>query len=120
MIGIDWTKCDWQSRLEVEPMRFRGSLLNDSSFFGLSIPNTVMKECRIKEVDFRQAKLQNANFSHSDMEGALFWDTHLENADFSGCENLLLDMRTCHLKGAKMGRYDALAMMSSLGIVLVD
>lgn len=78
-----------------------------------------MKECRAKEVDFRSALLQNANFTGTDFKGALFGDTHLENANFTDVCNTQIDIRTNHLKGAIFSRFEALALLEGLGIVLV-
>ena len=79
-----------------------------------------MKECRVKDVDFRNATLKEANFSSSDFKGALFANTHLENANFTDAQNTSIDIRTNNLKGAIFSRYEALYLLETMGIVLVD
>ena len=79
-----------------------------------------MKECRAKEVDFRNATLQNANFIGTDFKGALFANTHLEDANFTDSNNTLIDVRSNHLKGAVFSRYEALFLLETMGIVLAD
>ena len=59
-----------------------------------------MRECRAKEVDFRNATLKNANFKGTDFKGALFGNTYLEGADFTDSNNTMIDIRANHLKGA--------------------
>ena len=120
MIGIDWTMCDWKSLLSSEPMRFKQCILNDSNFHGLSQDRIEMKECSAKELDFRSGTFKNANFSSSDFKGALFGDTHLEYANFSDTSNINIDLKTNYLKGARFSRYEALYLLESMGIVLVD
>ncbi|MDF1880773.1 pentapeptide repeat-containing protein [Sulfurimonas sp. MAG313] len=120
MIGIDWTMADWKSLLSPEPIRFIECILNDSNFFGLSLEGLVMKECRVKEVDFRNAILKKANFKESDFKGALFDNTHLEEADFTNAQNTYLNIYKNHLKGAIFNRYEALFLLETMGIKLVD
>lgn len=79
-----------------------------------------MKECRAKEVDFRNASMQNGNFKGSDFKGALFANTHLEGADFTDSTNTMIDVRSNHIKGAIFSRYEALFLLETMGIVLAD
>lgn len=120
MIGIDWTMGDWKSLLTPEPIRFIECILTDSNFLGLSLEGMVMKECRAAEVDFRNCSLKKANFSQTDFKGALFENTHLEGADFTEVQNTNINIRTNYLKGAIFSRYEALFLLETMGIVLVD
>ena len=120
MIGIDWTMANWKSLLSAEPIRFKECILNDSNFFGLSLEGLVMKECRAKEVDFRNASFQKANFAGTDFKGALFEKTHLEGTDFTEAQNTHIDIHSNYLKGAIFSRYEALFLLEIMGIVLVD
>ena len=79
-----------------------------------------MTECRITEADFRNALLQKSDFRGSDLKGALFGNTHLENANFTQAQNTIIDLRINYLKGAIFSRYEALFLLESMGIVLVD
>ena len=79
-----------------------------------------MRECSAKDVDFRSGSFKNANFSSTDLKGALFGDTHLEYANFSDATNTQIDLKTNHLKGAKFSRFEALFLLESMGIILVD
>lgn len=80
----------------------------------------IISECRAKEVDFRSALLQQANFTATDFKGALFGGTYLENANFTNASNTQIDLRTNHLKGAIFSRFEALSLLEGLGIVLVE
>ena len=119
MIGIDWTICDNKSLLSAEPLRFIECILNDNNFFGLKLEDLVMKECRAKEVDFRNSSLQKADFSGTDFKGALFENTHLEYANFTDAQNTYIDIRTNHLKKAIFNRYEALFLLEIMEITLV-
>lgn len=78
-----------------------------------------MRECRAKEVDFRNGTFQKADFTLSDFKGALFGNTHLEEANFTDATNTMIDLRSNYLKGAIFSRYEALYLLESMGIVLV-
>jgi len=120
MIGIDWTMADWKSLLNANPIRFSKSILNDSNFFGLHLENIIMKVCEVKEVDFTSSFLKNGNFTKSDFKGSIFHSTNLEGANFTDTSNSSINLKTNHLKGAIFNRYEALYLLESMGILLVD
>ncbi len=120
MIGIDWTMADWKSLLNAEPLRFRECILNDSNFFGLTLEEMVMRECKAKEVDFSNGSFQRADLKGTDFKGALFANTHLEGADFTDAKNTMIDVRSSHLQGTIFSRYEAMFLLASMGIVLAD
>ena len=120
MIAIDWSMCDWKSLLSSEPLKFRECILNDSNFYGVSQERLEMIECSARDVDFRSGSFKNANFKASDFKGALFGQTQLEYANFSDASNTQIDLKNNHLKGAKFSRYEALFLLESMGVVLVD
>ena len=120
MIGIDWTMCDWKSLLSSTPIEFRECIVNDNNFFALTIDRVVMKKCSAKYVDFRSGSFSGADFSTSDFKGAWFESTKLEYANFTDATNTQINIKTNHLKGAIFSRYEALFLLESMGIVLVD
>ena len=120
MIGIDWTMADWKSLLTAEPLKFKECILNDSNFFGLNLDELEMKECRAREVDFRNCSLKKSNLSQTDFKGALFESTHLEEANFTDTQNTHINILKNHVQGAIFNRYEALYLLETLGIELVD
>ena len=120
MIGIDWTMCDWKSLLSSEPLRFQKCILNDSNFYGLSQDRMQIKECSAKELDLRSGSFINADFTATDFKGALFGNTHLEYANFKDATNTNIDLKNNYLKGAIFSQYEALYLLESMGIILVD
>lgn len=79
-----------------------------------------MRECRAKVVDFQNGTFPKADFTGTDFKGALFANTHLEYANFTDATNTMIDIRSNHLKGTIFNRYEALFLLESMGIVLVD
>jgi uncharacterized protein YjbI with pentapeptide repeats len=117
--GVDWTKASWDS-LIIKPLRFEASFLNGSCFYGLCLEEFSFKECQIKDVDFREANLEKADFYYSDLKETLFINTNLTKANFAYAKNFDINIRTNTLKGALFSRYDALKLLESLDIKLVD
>lgn len=120
LIGIDWTKIAWSKLLLSSPIKFYKSILNDSSFYGLSLRELVMEECKSHNVDFRAGDFSHANFTYSDLTGCLFGTTNLTGADFSEATNYDIDIIHNTIKKAKFSRYEAIRLLDSLDIELVD
>ncbi|MBL4631593.1 MAG: pentapeptide repeat-containing protein [Paraglaciecola sp.] len=120
IIGIDWTKVAWPSLLFSSPIKFYKSILNDSSFYGLSLQNLVIEECKAHNVDFREGDFRHANFTYSDLSGRFFSNTNLSAADFSQATDYDIDIYQNTIKKAKFSRFEAISLLASLEIELVD
>ena len=93
-------------------------MINSSSFYGLNQTKIVIEECRAHDVDFREANLSGANFSHTDLASSLFGNTNLTGAKFNDAVNY--DINTSLVKNATFCRYEAIRLLDSLGINLID
>tara|TARA_R110002167_G_scaffold1903_9_gene9418 strand:- start:581 stop:1177 length:597 start_codon:yes stop_codon:yes gene_type:complete len=120
LVGIDWTKVAWPRLLFSSPVKFYKSILNDCSFHGLSLPDLVLEECRAHNVDFRDGDFTNANFTYSDLSGCFFAKTNLTGANFSEATDYDIDIYHNTIKNAKFSRYEAVRLLDSLEIELVD
>lgn len=119
-IGIDWTKAKWPNISLFSPLKFYQCILNDSTFMGLSLSEIVIEDCRAHEVDFRDGSFCDANFSATDFTNSFFNKTNLSGADFTEAVNYQIDINYNNLKGAKFSRHEAVYLLESLGIELVD
>ena len=115
-VGINWSSADWPRF----PGKAHKCILNDSSFFGLFLEECVFDSCKAREVDFREANLTDARCSSSDFGGALFGKTNLSGADFSDAIDYDIDIFDNRIKGAKFNRSEAVRLLTSLEIVLID
>lgn len=120
MSGIDWTKALYSDVIAAAPMRFLNSVLDYSSFYGLSLKEMEMRGCRAEDVDFRESDLSGADLRESDFSKSLFRNTDLSNADFTLAQNYTIDINVNTLKGAKFSRYEAIRLLEGLDIMLVD
>lgn len=118
--GVDWARVSWPRVLFAAPLQFYECLLDDSSFFGLDLPELIAEDCRLCSVDFREANLSSASFRGSDLSGAQFSKSVLEKADFCAAQNYYIDIFNSPMRGAKFSRYEALVLLDSLDIELSD
>ena len=120
MIGIDWTQANWPKFTVNPELSFTRCILNDSSFFGLTIHELVLEECKVQEVDFRSGDFFNASMTYSDFHNSLFMRTNLQKVDFTESTNFSINVNENNLTKAKFSRFEALSLLESLGIELVD
>ena len=120
VLGMDWSRATWPRVAVGAPLRFRQCILNDSTFFGLALEELVIEDCKAHGVDFREADLGRGNFQRTDFANAMFGKTNLTEADFTGATNYSIDVFGNRIDRARFTRGDALALLDSLGIELVD
>ena len=120
LIGIDWTRVAWPKYTFSTPIKFYKSLLNDCSFYGLTLQELVFEECKANDVDLREGDFSNANFTYSDFTGSLFSNTNLSGADFTEATGYDIDIYQNKIKQTKFSRFEAVRLLEGLDIELVD
>ncbi|TBR40564.1 MULTISPECIES: pentapeptide repeat-containing protein [Dyella] len=120
IIGVDWNKAEWPRFAGPGQMAFKKSVLSDSSFFGMKLPELVLEECKARSVDFRGGDFSRANFTYSDLAESMFGNTLLSGADFREATNYSIDIRDNQLNGAKFTRHEAIRLLDGLGFELFD
>jgi uncharacterized protein YjbI with pentapeptide repeats len=119
-VGVNWTRAVWPRLVLAAPLKFYKCILNDSSFFGLALEELVLEDCKARDVDFREANLRGAKLNYTDFSNALFGRTNLSRADFSEAINYDIDVFNNEIKQAKFSRYEAIRLLDSLAIELVE
>ncbi|SJL83887.1 pentapeptide repeat-containing protein [Vibrio palustris] len=120
LMGIDWTKARWPMyHLDFE-LRFIRCILNDASFFGLTLHELVFDECKLHDVDFREGDYAHSTITYCDCRHSLFMRTNLQGVDFTDSTEYFIDVLENNIKHAKFSRYEALSLLEGLGIELVD
>lgn len=120
LVGVDWTKADWPRFNSTAPISFKECIINDSSFFGLTLNELVMEHCKAHDTDFRSGSFTKAKFSYTDFTNSLFMKTNLREADFSEAENYDIDIFNNDIKAARFSRHEAIRLLNGLDIELVD
>jgi fluoroquinolone resistance protein len=120
LLGVNWGNACWQGLMSGAGLSFRHSILNYSSFFSLCITGIHIIECKAQDVDFREADLKAANFTGTDLRNSLFMHTNLSQADFTDATDYKIDLRNNVLTKARFCRYEALNLLTSMDIDLID
>lgn len=120
LVGVDWTVVSWSQYVFCSPVKFYKSILNDSSFFGLSLEELEIEECKAHDVDFREGDFSSANFYNTDFTNSLFNKTNLTGANFIEAINYDIDILFNEVTKAKFSRLEAVRLLEGLDIKLVD
>lgn len=119
LIGVNWIKAYWRGFTLGIPLKFKRCLINSSSFYGLTLTNIVIDQCRAHDVDFREANLSGASFCQTDLTNSIFNNTNLMGADFNQAENYDINLNNNVIKNARFCRYEAVRLLEHLGINLI-
>jgi uncharacterized protein YjbI with pentapeptide repeats len=119
-IGIDWTQADWPTAGLANPVGFFRSAISHSTFIGLRLRGIRIRDCVAVDVDFREADLSQADFAGTDLSKSLFSGTDLTEADLSRARNYHIDPAHNVLRQARFSLPEAMALLYSLDIVLVE
>ena len=120
VLGVNWAQADWPTTGLGKPLEFQQSAISHSTFIGLKLKGIQIKDCVALEVDFREADLSQADFTGTDLSKSLFKDTNLSEADLSRARNYHIDPAQNVLKGTKFSMPEAMALLYSMDIVLID
>ena len=120
LVGVDWTRATWSAYHKDFEMRFSQSILNDSSFYGLTLQGLVLDECKVHDVDFREGDLAHAVMTYCDFTHSVFMRTNLQSANFTESSNYSINVLENPVQGAKFSKFEAVYLLESLGIELVD
>ncbi|CAM2916963.1 pentapeptide repeat-containing protein [Vibrio rarus] len=120
LVGIDWTTAHWPSFHADNELTFKQCILNDCSWFGLTLQELTMVECKLHDADFREGDFSSSTLTYCDFTHSLFMRSNLEKVNFTESSNMAIDLNNNRLAGAKFSRYEALSLLDSLDIELVD
>ncbi len=120
LLGVNWSEATWEKTTLVKAIAFDKCALNYGSFFGLKLHQLRLTDCTAHEVDFAEADLTSAVFTGTDLNGSRFHHTNLTQADFTGATQYSIAANVNTLKKTKFVLPEALSLLYSLDIILVD
>jgi fluoroquinolone resistance protein len=97
MLGIRFDSCN-EFCFSV---KFDNCNLTHSSFYGVKLKKTLLRNNRLFEVDFTNCDLTNSVFDNCDFTGAVFENTVIEKADFRNSFNFSIDPERNRMKKAR-------------------
>jgi fluoroquinolone resistance protein len=99
---------------------FINCTLNYSTFTGLKLPKAQFTHCVARDVDFADADLSGANCTETDFSDSRFLHTNLTEADFTGATHYSIAVNLNTVKKAKFSLPEAMSLLYSLDIILVE
>ena len=120
LVGVDWTRAYWPSFNIDSELQFKQCILNDMSMFGLTLNYLQLEECKVHDADFRDGDFAHASITYCDLLNSLFMHTNLTGVDFTESQNFSIDVLENRIAKAKFSRFEALSLLESLDIELVD
>ncbi|PMH41392.1 hypothetical protein BCU68_15645 [Vibrio sp. 10N.286.49.B3] len=120
LVGIDWTRAYWANFHNDFELTFKRCILTDASFFGLTLNHLTLIECKLHDVDFREGDFSHSTLTFNDFTNSVFMRTNLHAADLSESHHFSLNVLDNNVTKAKINRFEALHLLESLGVELVD
>lgn len=120
VVGINWTQADWPTTGLGNRIGFCQCAISHSTFIGLSLRGIQIRDCVATDVDFREADLSQADFAGTDLSASIFGHTNLTEANLSRARNYHIDPGQNVLKQARFSLPEALSLLYSLDIVLIE
>ena len=120
IIGVNWAQADWPGSGLGKPICIIKSAISHCTFIGLNLNGVHIIDCIAADVDFREADLSRADFSGTDLSESIFSNTNLSEADLSQARNYQIDPGQNELKGARFSLPEAMSLLYSMDIILVE
>lgn len=120
LVGINWTEASWAKEGFLNSVDFFNCVISYSVFFGLNLRRINLTGCVAKDVNFTEADLTEANCTATDFSESRFFHTDLTQADFSGAVNYSINASVNTLSKTKFSLPEAMSLLHSLDIVLVE
>lgn len=98
--------------------RFRDCILDLSSFYGMTMKNTLFESCRLSGTEFTETNLKSAGFGNSNLENTRFKDCDLQGADFTTAYNFTIDPEKNQLRKARFSREGVVGLLRKYDIVV--
>ncbi len=121
IVGVNWAEARWtQIGLLDGSIHFSGCAINYSTFIGVNLKKATLTKCSAHDVDFSESNLTGVNCSYTDFMESRFSQTNLTEADFTHATNYTINIQQNKIKGAKFSLPEAMALLYSLEIILVE
>ncbi len=117
IIGVNWTEASWP-KTGLHSLDFFKSVINHSTFTGLSLKRIHITGCVARNVDFAEADLSQADCTGTDFAQSRFLYTNLTQADFSGSRQYAISPDLNTLKKTKFSLPEAISLLYGLDIIL--
>ena len=116
LLGINFSDCgDFMYSVV-----FEKCVLDYCSFMGKKLVKTKFMACSMKNMIFTESNLTQAVFEKVDLNGTLFSQTLLKEADFSTAYNFVIDPALNMVKKAKFSLYGLPGLLTRFDIKIQE
>ena len=112
MLGLQWEACNGFGFAA----HFDSCQLNHSSFYKVKLNRSSFVNSKLIGVDFTEADLKGVKLVKCELLNAVFENTILEKADFSGSVNYSIDPEMNKIRGAKFSLPEVVGLLNKYGI----
>ena len=116
IIGVDWTLLDWAGVTLSAQIGFDSCDISYSAFNSLELPELVVKKCKVHNVGFELCNLTGAQFCESDLANTRLNSSKLNECDFRGADNFVIDPTENSIVGAIFSFPEVLNLLSPFGV----
>ena len=95
---------------------FDTCVLDYASFYQLKIPNTRFINSSLIEVDFSETDLRKASIRDCNLQGSLFENTIIEEANLRNSYNFIIDPESNYIRKARFSRESILGLLFKYNI----
>ncbi|MCB0113948.1 MAG: pentapeptide repeat-containing protein [Caldilineaceae bacterium] len=120
LVGVNWTLADWPDFTREAQVGFLKCTLDYATFIGLKLHKLQLVECSVKDVDFSDADLTEADFGRAVLAKSQFRNTNLTKANFEGAAEYQINPTQNNITKARFAMPEAMSLLYGLDIVLVD
>lgn len=120
LLGVDWTAAAWPRLHLAAPISFRECVTDYSTFIGLALPKISFRDCRATDVAFSDSDLTEADFRGAILTKSRFDGANLTRANLEGATEYTIDLTSTNIRQARFSFPEAISLLYSLDIVLVD
>lgn len=118
--NVNWTSASWPKIRISSPIEFIDCILDNSSFYGLNLLEARIENCHAHHVNFTETNCEYTSFIHSDLFGSIFHKTNLTKADFTNATSYQIDIFLNRIEGATFCLPEAVSLLDSLGVVIIE
>ncbi len=115
-VGVNWTTLDWSSYRLGQPVSFESCDISFSVFSSLVLQGLCVRDCKAQDVDFSGSDLEGAEFCRTNLQDSRFSGCRLARSDFRNATNYVICPLDNSIEEAQFNSPEVLNLLSSFNI----
>jgi fluoroquinolone resistance protein len=113
LIGLNWTETT-----TLASCTYADCIMDYGVFHSMNLKGFSFINCKMMEVEFWDSQLAKSSLTGCMLRGSAFNKADLSGADLRGSTDYFIDVRFTNVKKAKFSMPEAMALLSSLEIII--